>query len=244
MISVLCIGNSFSEDASAYLQKVSDGKLYVRNLAIGGCSLERHYNNIIEDKAVYWYEENAVAIKDSSVGEALSEREWDYITLQQVSHDSGIIDTYEPFLGKIVEYLQEKCPSAKIVLHRTWAYDDKSDHSGFVTYGRNRKRMYNAIVDTTNKIAEKYGFDIIPCGDAVELARDLEEFGTDAPLSMNRDGFHLSLDYGRYLAALVMCKYFTGVDATGVAFEPQGTDPQINQKLKKIANLAFEKIEK
>ena len=242
MISVLCIGNSFSEDATAYLQKVSDGKLYVRNLAIGGCSLERHYNNIIEDKAVYWYEENAVAIKDSSVGEALSEREWDYITLQQVSHDSGIIDTYEPFLGKIVEYLQEKCPSAKIVLHRTWAYDDKSDHSGFGAYGRDRKRMYNAIVDTTSKIAEKYGFDVIPCGDAVELARDLEEFGTGAALSMNRDGFHLSLDYGRYLAALVMCKYFTGADATTVEYEPEGTDPQINKKLKVIANKAFDLI--
>ena len=94
----------------------------------------------------------------------------------------------------------------------------------------------------TLKIAEKYGFDIIPCGDAMELARDLEEFGTDAPLSMNRDGFHLSLDYGRYLAALVMCKYFTGVDATTVEYEPEGTDPQINKKLKVIANKAFDLI--
>ena len=239
MINVLCIGNSFSEDATAYLQRISSGKLYVRNLAIGGCSLERHYNNIIEDKAVYWYEENAEPIRDSSVGEALKEREWDYITVQQVSHDSGIIDTYEPFLGKIVEYLQEKCPSAKIVLHRTWAYDDKSDHPGFACYDRDRKKMYNAIVDTTTKIAERYGFDVIPCGDAVELARDLAEFGADAPLSINRDGFHLSLDYGRYLAALVMCKYFTGVDATTVEFEPQGTEPSINLKLKEIADRVF-----
>ena len=101
--------------------------------------------------------------------------------------------------------------------------------------------MYNAIVDATAKVAEKYGFDIIPCGNAVELARDLEEFCAGAPLSINRDGFHLSLDYGRYLAALVMCKYFTGADATAVEFEPEGTDPKINRKLKKIANLAFEK---
>ncbi len=244
MIKVLCIGNSFSEDATAYLQKVSNGKLYVRNLAIGGCSLERHYNNIlgVGESCDYAYEIDATMVKTAFIEPTVLEEEWDYITLQQVSHYSGIIDTYEPFLGKIVEYLQEKCPSAKIVLHRTWAYDDKSDHSGFAVYGRDRKKMYNAIVDTTSKIAEKYGFDIIPCGDAVELARDLEEFGTDAPLSMNRDGFHLSLDYGRYLAALVMCKYFTGVDATTVEYEPDGTDPQINKKLKVIANKAFDLI--
>ena len=144
---------------SAYLQRISNGKLCVRNLAIGGCSLERHYNNIMDDKAVYWYEENAVAIRDSSVGEALNERKWDYITVQQVSHDSGIIDTYEPFLGEVVKYVREKCPQAKIVLHRTWAYAETSDHGGFVNYDRDRKKMYNAIVDTTTKIAEKYGFD-------------------------------------------------------------------------------------
>ena len=94
--------------------------------------------------------------------------------------------------------------------------------------------MYNAIVDTTTKIAEKYGFDVIPCGNAVEMASDLPEFKLGAPLSMHRDGFHLTLDYGRYLAALVMCKYFTGCDATKVEYEPENTDPAINAKLNKI----------
>ena len=238
-MNVLCIGNSFSEDATAYLQRISNGELYVRNLAIGGCSLERHYNNMVENLVNYWYEEDAKCIRDSSVAQALEEREWDRITLQQVSQDSGIIDTYEPFLGEIVKYLKEKCPSAKIVLHRTWAYDDKSDHGGFVNYDRDRKKMYNAIVDTTNKIAEKYGFDIIPCGDAVELARDLPEFSNGAELNINRDGFHLSLDYGRYLAALVMYRYFTGKSATEVDFEPENTDKEINRKLKEIANKVF-----
>ena len=238
-MNVLCIGNSFSEDATAYLQRISNGELYVRNLAIGGCSLERHYNNMVENLVNYWYEEDAKCIRDSSVAQALEEREWDRITLQQVSQDSGIIDTYEPFLGEIVKYLKEKCPSAKIVLHRTWAYDDKSDHGGFANYDRDRKKMYNAIVDTTNKIAEKYGFDIIPCGDAVELARDLPEFSNGAELNINRDGFHLSLDYGRYLAALVMYRYFTGKSATEVDFEPENTDKEINRKLKEIANKVF-----
>ena len=240
MINVLCIGNSFSEDASAYLQSISGGELYVRNLAIGGCSLERHYNNIVNNVVDYQYQVDGVFVRVSSVAETLKEREWDYVTLQQVSHDSGIIDTYEPFLGEIVKYIRQNCPCAKIVLHRTWAYAETSDHGGFANYGRDRKRMFNAIIDTTTKIAEKYGFDIIPCGNAVEMASQLDEFKLGAPLSMHRDGFHLTLDYGRYLTALVMNRYFTGRDATTVEFEPEGTDREINAKLKNIANRAFE----
>ncbi|MBE6673610.1 MAG: DUF4886 domain-containing protein [Ruminococcaceae bacterium] len=234
-MNVLCIGNSFSQDATRYLHQVSGEELFVRNLYIGGCSLERHYNNIVGDVADYEYQKNGRCLRMISIAEALKKKKWDYITVQQVSQDSGIIDTYEPFLGEIVKYLKENCPSAKIVLHRTWAYAQTSDHGGFVNYDRDRKRMYNAIVDTTNKIAEKYGFDIIPCGDAIEMASALPEFELGAELSMHRDGFHLSLDYGRYLAALVMNKYFTGKNPMDVEYEPENTNHEIILKLKKVA---------
>ena len=241
-MNILCIGNSFSQDATRYLHQVSGEELFVRNLYIGGCSLERHYNNILGNVADYDYQKNGRFLRKISIEEALGKKKWDYITVQQVSQDSGIIDTYEPFLGEIVKFIREKCPNAKIVFHRTWAYAQTSDHGGFVNYDRNRKKMFNAIVDTTTKIAEKYGFDVIPCGNAVEMASDtIPEFMPGGNLSMHRDGFHLTLDYGRYLAALVMCKYFTGVDATTVEYEPENTDAAINLKLKEIANKVFEK---
>lgn len=241
MVKILCIGNSFSEDATTYLQRIAKGELYVRNMAIGGCSLERHYNNImgVGENLDYAYEIDGECVKTAFIEEALTETKWDYITVQQVSHYSGIIDTYEPFLGEIVKFIREKCPEAKIVFHRTWAYSETSDHGGFVNYDRDRTKMFNAIVDTTTKIAEKYGFDIIPCGNAVEMASQLDEFKLGGPLSMHRDGFHLTLDYGRYLAALVMCKYFTGCDATKVEYEPEDTDKEINAKLKEIANKVY-----
>ena len=240
MKNVLCIGNSFSQDATRYLHQVSGEELFVRNLYIGGCSLERHYNNIVGNVADYEYQKNGRCLRMISIEEALGKKKWDYITVQQVSQDSGIIDTYEPFLGEIVKFIREKCPKAKIVLHRTWAYDEMSNHGGFVNYDRDRKKMFNAIVDTTSKVAEKYGFDVIPCGNAVEMASGLDEFKQGAPLSMHRDGFHLTLDYGRYLAALVMNTYFTGCDPTTVDYEPENTDKEINKKLKEIAKKAFE----
>ena len=234
-MNVLCIGNSFSQDATRYLHQVSGEELFVRNLYIGGCSLQTHYNNIMNDACDYEYQKNGRFLKKISIAQALKKKKWDYITVQQVSQDSGIIDTYEPFLGEIVKYLKENCPDAKIVLHRTWSYAENSAHGGFVNYDRDRKKMFNAIFEATNKIAEKYGFDVIPCGDAVEIARELPEFLDGGEHALHRDGFHLSLDYGRYLAALVMNRYFTGKDPLEVEYEPEDTDHELVLKIKTVA---------
>lgn len=44
-MKILAIGNSFSQDATRYLQDIAASageNLFVRNLYIGGCSLEMH----------------------------------------------------------------------------------------------------------------------------------------------------------------------------------------------------------
>ena len=94
--------------------------------------------------------------------------------------------------------------------------------------------MFNAIVKATSSICKKYSLDIIPNGDAVEEARKLPEFD-EKTNPITRDGFHLSLDYGRYLAGLVMYKFFTGKNPTSVTFEPQNTNHETCEKLKRIA---------
>ena len=43
--------------------------------------------------------------------------------------------------------------------------------------------------------------------------------------SLCRDGFHMSLDYGRYAVGLVWFKFFTGRNAADVTFAPENTDP-------------------
>ena len=47
-MNILAIGNSFSQDATRYLKQIGDSSLtdlYVVNLYIGGCPLERHADN-------------------------------------------------------------------------------------------------------------------------------------------------------------------------------------------------------
>ena len=236
-MKVLFIGNSFSQDATVYLRRVSDDKIFVRNLYIGGCPLEWHANNIKEANVSYEYQLDGVRVKMASINDTLTEEKWDYVSIQQVSQLSGVEESYEPYTEFIVNYIKEKCPEAKIVFHRTWAYDDKSTHGGFANYDWDRTKMYNCIVEASTNIAKKYGLEIIPSGDAIERARYLDEFNTSVGgMSMNRDGFHLSLDYGRYLAALTLYKFFTKGDVTKVTFEPDNTDPLICAKLKDIAN--------
>ena len=51
-MKILAIGNSFSQDATRYLQDIAASageNLFVRNLYIGGCSLEMHAKNITEN---------------------------------------------------------------------------------------------------------------------------------------------------------------------------------------------------
>ena len=237
-MNILCIGNSFSEDATRYLHQISDGELYVRNLYIGGCSLERHWNNIVSGASEYEWQKNGRMLKMTSINEAITKKKWDFVTVQQVSQDSGMIDTYEPYLTNILNFIKENCPNAKIAFHRTWAYDDNSTHGGFVNYGNNRKKMIEEIIKVTDFYAKKHSLEVIPNGEAIEMARDLAEFQGER--NINRDGYHLSLDYGRYLAGLVMYGFFTKCDPTSVTYEPEKTDPEINKKLKQIAkNLTY-----
>ena len=234
-MNVLCIGNSFSQDATRYLHQISDDKIFVRNLYIGGCSLEMHMNNIKENNAYYEYQKNGRKLKMTSINDALKKRKWDYITIQQVSQLSGIEESYEPFTEFIINYLKEQCPSAQIVFHRTWAYDPESTHGGFVNYNNDTKLMYEKIVEATTKIANKYSLATIDNATAIQRARELDEFNPKkGGVSINRDGFHLSLDYGRYLAGLTMYKFFTGNSAECVTYAPEDTDPEIIAKLRKI----------
>ena len=235
MIKILAIGNSFSTDATRYLQKISGGEIYCRNLFIGGCSLERHWKEISENLYDYEYQEDASPLCMMSVNEALTLEDWDYITVQQVSDHTGIKDSYYPYLKNVLDFVKEKCPKAKIVFHRTWAYEHDSDHGGFVLFDNDQDKMYDAIIKTTEEICKEFSLDIIPVGNAIQKARGLKIFDAkNGGKKITRDGFHLSFDYGRYLAGLVWYKFFTGKDVSNVEYAPELADKEIIEQLKTL----------
>lgn len=210
-MKILCIGNSFSQDSTALLQLLTD-KITVRNLYIGGCSLDMHAANIESDAAKYELQENGEKMQNSLVGikEALLGDKWDYITVQQVSGRSGVYDSFYPYLDELLDYVR-KYSDAEIVLHETWSYEIGSGHPDFGIYNSDREQMAQAIKETYEKVSAKENLRIIRVGEAVQQLRAKPSFDyKNGGLSLNRDGFHLSLSYGRLLAAAVWCKFFTG----------------------------------
>lgn len=70
VIKVLSVGNSFSQDAvEQYLHELGMEEGYnivIGNLFIGGCSLERHVNNIRKDASAYDYRKSDWTGKSTS----------------------------------------------------------------------------------------------------------------------------------------------------------------------------------
>lgn len=215
MIKVLAIGNSFSQDATHYLHQIAAAdqiEMKVVNLYIGGCSLERHWNNILSEAEEYLCEENGSSTgKNISIPKALAMEEWDYIVTQQVSHESGLAETYHPWLESMINYIREKVPRAEILLQETWAYEIDSLHSGFANYGQNQQEMYEKVSAAYREAAAQAGVRLIPCGDVVQKLRTRAPFiYEEGGMSLCRDGFHMNIIYGRYLLAATWYRTLTG----------------------------------
>lgn len=203
MMKLLAIGNSFSQDATAYLYSIAEaaGKdIKVVNLYIGGCSLETHWKNIMNDAALYDYELNGLNTgRKISIKEALMEEEWDYVTLQQVSGDSGILESFYPYILNVSDYVKELAPAAEQLLHQTWAYEIDSSHSDFIKYDKDQNKMYKAIKEAYQTLAGRLSFRVIPSGNVIQELRTNPVFDYgNGGISLCRDGFHMHLIYGRY----------------------------------------------
>ena len=224
-MKILAIGNSFSEDASAYIHQMAESAGYdvqIVNLYIGGCPLERHWQNV-ESNGFYDYHRNGVkSARRMTIAEALDMDTWDVIVTQQASHDSGWLCSYEPFLPLLVDYIKSKAPYAKLYLQETWAYEITSTHGNFMRYNRDQALMYEKLHSCYTQMAEKYQLRLIPSGTVIQRLRQLPEFHVPSGgLSLCRDGFHMSFDYGRYTLACVWLKTLLGIQLEPVDYVPQ-----------------------
>lgn len=238
-MKILSIGNSFSQDTTRYLYGIAraDGiELKVVNLYIGGCDLAKHYCNMMSEKEAYSYEIDG--IKSGlyvSLKQALLSDAWDYITIQQQSLQSASYETFVPYLGELVAYVRKMDPKAKILMHQTWGYEENSEKLQKSPYDTHQA-MFLDIKTTYSKAAEEIGaVGIIPSGEAVSVAS--RQGRTD----IHRDGFHLSLGFGRYMCGLVWYKALTGKDVLSNTF--RDFDEEISEDdvlaAKQIATMVF-----
>ncbi len=237
---LLAIGNSFSRDATVFLHdaaKAAGVDLTTVNLYIGGCSLERHTENLESNDTVYLVEVNGIVTDKYAALKTVTEAtDWDFIFTQQASHDSGWLDTYEPYAGILIDYIKTAAKRSKLYIMETWAYAPDSAHPAFKRYHRDQKEMYRRLSAAYRQIADKYCLPLAPCGDIIEELRLKPEF--DLPnggISICRDGFHMHLVYGRYLLAAVWLKVLFDKDIpdTFIPVNP-AADPADPDKLRLI----------
>ena len=228
-VRILAIGNSFSQDAveqNLHELAAAEGiQTIIGNMYIGGCTLERHLQNAREDRPAYAYRKIGVdGVKQNrpktTLLEALADERWDYVSVQQASGYSGQYETYEAALPELLAFLRAHLPaSTEIILHQTWAYAADSNHKHFPHYNNNQQEMFRAIVRTNRRVSKEYKLKrVVPSGVAVQRARG--EVGD----CLTRDGYHLDLTFGRYVAACTWFETLFGRSVVGNSYAPKGVD--------------------
>ena len=239
-LKILAIGNSFSADATKHLWGIANSygveNVVIGNMSIGGCSLDTHYENIVNDAAAYdyvkWTSVDHVGTSNTAISTALKDEDWDIITIQQASGENLVfdnpdnkydttanpVDTYSK-VDEILDYLNQNKPkeSTKILWHMTWAYQADSTHKAFAAYGNDQMVMYNSLLDRAQELKGKYTdiAGVLPSGTAIQNLR-----GTSVGDTVTRDGYHMSYGLGRYTVALTWYCYITGANAYDVKYVP------------------------
>ena len=245
-LKILTVGNSFGEDTSWLLADVALAlgfeSVKICVLYIGGCSLNRHYENAMGDLPLYRYHTNEgcgwSSVEGRSIREAVCEDEWDFISIQHGTKDGSrytLPASYEK-LEPLVAYLKGLAPKkTKLVFNMAWVMESYGTHPEILSYGGDQLLMYRNLAELTSTLVRgTKDLDIVsPAGTAVQNART-----TDIADTLSRDGFHLSRGIGRYIASLTFLKALTGISIDGIEWAPDGVDEHARSVAVAAANAA------
>lgn len=266
-VKVLAIGNSFSVSVMAHLPAVAAQcavKLDVASAHIGGCSLERHWENVLKDGEKdfmpYRFIRNRMGKTTTdrvNIAEALRMEKWDIVTIQQVSHYSWRGESFYPHGDLLVAKIRELAPTAKIFVQETWSYTPWD--SRLKAWGFGPREMYDRLHRAYGAFAGKHSLPVIPMGRAVEEWRKrlpvkyavnslggdvvgggkLEERDHFRRTGDNKwkiycDTFHLSRQ-GEYFQAMVWAKTLLGADLGKIKEHPGFVAHGNGELMKEIA---------
>ena len=241
-LSLLMIGNSFSYNTVQFLKDLGNLlniELEVGVLFIGGCSIDTHYENILNDNHRYEfrYIDNTsdTVVFNYSIEQGLKYKNWEHICFQQASHFSGEASSYSN-LSSLMDLVRKES-NAKFVWLNTWAYAKHSAHSEYYRYNNSQKQMHDQIIDILkNIILKDYEFDyIVPSGIVIQSLRDstgLDNYNLE-------DGFHLN-DLGCFISGLTLLKTMLNIDLKADIFPIHPLIPNIIEKIE----LGIEQIKK
>ena len=175
-IKVLTIGNSFANSVIGSLRQVVGAdpscKIKIVGANLGGCTLERHWDNFTKSEKNPAFKPYANGKK--SLQELLTSDKWDIVTIQQASPKSWKAETYQPFADNLIAAVRKLAPTAEIVIQQTWSYnaaDPRLNPSNPRSWKIDQTAMYEKLTAAYLQLAKKHQLRVIPSGDAVQLFR-------------------------------------------------------------------------
>ena len=219
-LRILGVGNSFTDDGMMYLpfvlQAAGIKNVVLGRLYIGGCTLERQVKEYESNSPSYVYTNSVgnnwtTISKNATLLDGLLDEKWDILVVQQASGVSGMYESYQPWLDRLIEILRFNCRNAgaTIAWQQTWAYSTNSNHPEYPNYEQNQLAMYKDIMACNERLMEETPIDVvIPTGTAIQNLRAAMQDARD----FTRDGYHLNYKMGRYTAA---CTWFQALIAPG-----------------------------
>lgn len=206
-LKILCIGNSFSQDAVAYMPYLVEGTVNRVKLTLGisyySAATINMYNNFFDDDTTVTFNkhEPGAAAWSSPVSltlkSILTAEHWDIITFQQGSREQEDYSTYSnlnTLIDKVVDY--------------TAANNGKAVRVGWLMPQLRKsietESSYANLISATQNVLRDTPCDfVIPIGTAIQTARgtSLDSIGDSQHLTY--DGAHLQEGLPCLLAAYV-----------------------------------------
>ncbi len=245
-LKILFIGNSFACDTIEYVADIAKDRgvkdITLGTLYIGGCSIKQHFQNAATDSATYEYFVNHGDGWSSTLGHSILQTvesdNWDVIAIQHGTADGSRYaeeESYEKLQTLIALVKSRAGDNTKIAFNMTWV-GERNSHQEMINHGNDQLRYFRHVAEVTrDTVAPTEGLDILcPTGTAIQNART-----ADGLPSLNRDGYHLSFDLGRYIAGLTFFKSMTGVSVDDIGFAPEGVSDYEKQVAIEAANNAI-----
>jgi hypothetical protein len=182
-VRLLTIGNSFSRNATNHLDELAEAgghRLIHTAIVVGGASLQLHAEKAQAHEADAGDAKGRYA-NGRSLKEELGAEAWDFVTIQQASIKSHDPATYQPHAGWLAGYIARHAPTAKLLVHQTWAYrkDDPrfTRPAGAPGEPATQEAMYEGLRRAYDEVAAALGARVIPVGDAFFTADNDAKWG-------------------------------------------------------------------
>lgn len=199
-VRLLTIGNSFSANATRHLPALATAggqTLIHKSIVVGGSPLQLHAQKALshehdpgDPKGLY--------ADGKSLQHWLQSEPWDFVTIQQASIKSHDLSTYQPYARQLRDIIARYAPSAKLLVHQTWAY--RSDDPRFKSKNhkagepQSQAAMHVQLSHAYRSVAAELGAGLIPVGDAFHVvATDSNWAYTNDPSFNARNARHPAL---------------------------------------------------